>query len=111
MKKGIRIGLFFLLLLLAGAVVGVVLLSPYGKKDGFSYPLVLHTVEVDATPDHVFSFLGNSGNASRWSVFVHHIVPLYASTVPDGRSGSQRRCFKTRDEKGLQWDEEITVVE
>jgi hypothetical protein len=97
--------LFFLGMLVAVAL-GVAL-SPYGKHEGFGYPLLEHTVEIEAAPDSVFRYLGNSGNARKWSVFVHHIAPLNADSVPDGAVGARRRCFCKADGNGPRWDETI----
>jgi uncharacterized protein YndB with AHSA1/START domain len=94
----------------AGAVLMIVL-SPYGKHEGFPYPLMKTTVEIDAAPDSVFRYLGNSDNARRWSVFVNHINTLNGDSVPDGAVGSRRRAFCNADEQGRQWDELISEVE
>lgn len=106
MKKWLPI----IFLIIACLVTVIILLSPYGQYKGFSYSLVKHTVEINAPVKDVFNFLGNSKNASRWSVFVHHINTLNADVVPDGIPGSRRRCFCRADEKGMQWDELITEV-
>lgn len=85
-------------------------MSPYGRKNAFRYRLIRQSTEINTSVDKVFSFVGNSKNASRWSVFVHHINTLNAGSVPDGLPGSRRRCFCNADEKGRQWDELITEV-
>jgi uncharacterized protein YndB with AHSA1/START domain len=82
--------------------------SPYGSHEGFPYKLVKYTVEINAPVDSVFNFLGNSKNASKWSVFVNHLTTLNADSFPDGTVGSRRRCFRSKDETGVQWDELIT---
>jgi hypothetical protein len=102
-----------LYIFLAATVLGmsaVILFSPYGNHPGFDYKLVLHSVEINAPPDSVFRFLGNSANASKWSVFVHHISPLNPDSFPDGTPGSRRRCYCQADEKGTRWDEVLTEV-
>ncbi len=109
MKKLKKIGLVLLCVILL-FTLAIIILSPFGSKAGFEYKLVVHTVEINAPVDSVYSFLGKSGNARKWSVFVNHIVPINADRVSDGKVGSQRRCFQNEDEKGLQWDEEITVA-
>ncbi len=106
MKKWLTI--IFLAITFLFAVM--ILLSPYGMHKGFQYRLVNHTVVINTPVKDVFNFLGNSKNAWRWSVFVHHINPLNADSVPDGIPGSRRRCFCRADEKGMQWDELITEV-
>jgi hypothetical protein len=89
---------------------GVIFLSPFGNHNGFSYKLIKHSVDIDAPAKDVFNFLGNSANASKWSVFVDHINPLNNDSIPDGKTGSTRRCFCNANEKGTQWDEVITEV-
>lgn len=106
MKK--RLIIAFLIFI--GVCAVIILVSPYGRQNGFSYRVIKHSVEINAPVNKVFSFLGNSKNASRWSVFVHHINPINADSVTDGLSGSRRRCFCNADEKGMQWDELITEV-
>jgi uncharacterized protein YndB with AHSA1/START domain len=86
------------------------LFSPYRHHKGFAYKLVANTVEIDVSADSVFRFLGNSANASKWSVFVDHISTLNGDEVPDGSIGSRRRCYRNADETGTQWDEVITEV-
>jgi hypothetical protein len=90
------------------AVTGMIVFSPYGSQKGFSYKLVKCNVVIDAPVDSVFKFLGNSANASRWSVYVDHITPLNADSFPDGSIGSRRRCFCNKDETGAKWDELTT---
>jgi hypothetical protein len=104
LKKG-AIGIGIVLLL---SVTVMIVFSPYGKHEGFSYKLVKVTVAIDAPVDSVFKFLGNSANASKWSVFVDHITPLNADSFPDGAVGCRRRCFCNKDETGTQWDELTT---
>jgi DNA-binding transcriptional ArsR family regulator len=84
---------------------GAIWLSPYQYGKPMTY-----SVTINAPRELVFQFLGNSANASRWSVFVNHISTLNPSEVPDGKVGSRRRCFVNADEKGTQWDELITEV-
>lgn len=98
------------LVFLAVALGVVIIWSPYGKSEGFAYKLVKHKVHIVAGPDSVFRFLGNSDNARKWSVFVHHITPLNADSLQDGLPGSRRRCFCKADETGTLWDETILEV-
>ena len=81
--------------------------SPYGTKEGFSGKLVCTKITIKAPVKTVFDYLGDSKNAVNWSTFVHHISPINAEQFNDGEVGSQRRCFKNADEKGIVWDEEI----
>lgn len=109
-KRWKKIAIGFVSILIIG-FIGMIVFSPFGNKKDFSYKLVLNTVEINAPVDSVYRFLGHSSNAAKWSVFVNHIIPLNNNEVPDGKAGSRRRCFQNADEKGLQWDELITVVE
>jgi uncharacterized protein YndB with AHSA1/START domain len=97
--------------LLIAALLAALVLSPYRQHAENQAPSVLNTVVIDAPIDSVYAYLSNSANASRWSVFVDHIVPLNADSVPDGAVGSFRRCFQNADKQGLRWDEEIIIVE
>lgn len=92
-------------------IFGMIIFSPFGSNKNFPYKLVIHSVEINAPADSIYSFLGKSSNASKWSVFVNHIIPLNSNEVPDGKVGCKRRCFQNADEKGLQWDEKITVAD
>ena len=96
-----------LILLLMTAVIAF---SPYKKTPDFSYKLIQQSIEIEAPVDTVYKFLGKSANASHWSVFVDHIVPINADKVTDGSPGSRRRCFCNKDESGKRWDELITIV-
>jgi uncharacterized protein YndB with AHSA1/START domain len=97
----------YLLLFLFLIIAGVVAFSPYGRQKGFSYKLIKHSIDINAPAERVFDFLGNSHNASRWSSFVSHITVLNPDSFTDGTSGSRRRCFRNKNEKGMQWDELI----
>lgn len=88
----------------------LILSSPCRSLADAPGKVVSYSVEIKASPDSVFRFLGKSANAKRWSVFVDHITPLNADSVPDGSPGSRRRCFCKRDESGKRWDETITEV-
>jgi uncharacterized protein YndB with AHSA1/START domain len=87
-----------------------IIFSPYGARDGFGYKVVSSSVEINAPTSTVFDFLGNSANASRWSVYVNHIVPLNTDKFKDGAEGSVRRCYRNADNTGMQWDELISEV-
>ncbi len=100
--------LFIFISVLALLFVLIILFSPYGNDKKFTYKLVKHSVTINAPVIKVFNFLGNSKNASRWSVFVNHITTLNPEKFPDGKPGSIRRCFCKQDETGMQWDELIT---
>lgn len=93
------------------ALIFMIIFSPYGKHDGFTGRLVINTVVVDASVEEVYNYLGNSDNAEDWSVYVDHITALNPDTHADGEVGAIRRCFKTEDENGIIWDEEILITE
>lgn len=67
-------------------------------------------VTINQPVEKVFTYLGNSANASKWSSYVSHINTLNAAEVNDGALGSIRRCFKNKDGQGIFWDEEIVNV-
>src|ERR1041384_7916907 len=100
--KRIFLGIIILLILVLG---GVVIFSPYGTQEGYTYKLISNTIEISAPVDSVFAFLGNSANASRWSVFVNHITPINIDSVADGKVGSRRKCYCNADESGKKWEE------
>ena len=105
-KLSRRIGLV-VLFMLAIAFAGMIYFSPYGNEPGFKYKLVKASTEINAPADSVFKYLGNSANASKWSVFVSKIEPLNSDEFPDGTPGGRRRCY---NREGMQWDELITEV-
>lgn len=109
-SKAKKITLISLTILTIGLAT-MIITSPFGSHKNFNYKVVIHSIEIDAPVDSVYNFLGKSSNAAKWSVFVSHINPLNLNKVPDGMVGCQRRCFKNKDERGLQWDEEITIAE
>jgi uncharacterized protein YndB with AHSA1/START domain len=113
-KKWLKIILLISLALLGIFVIAFFLMvafSPYGSYKGHDYKLVKTSIVIDAPVDQVFTYLGNSDNASEWSVFVDHITTLNSDKVPDGQKGSVRRCFENANEKGKSWDEKTTIVE
>ena len=86
------------------------LASPFKTHEGFDYPLIKQTIIIDAPIEKVFGYLGNSDNASNWSVFVDHISTINGREVLDGKVGSERRCFVRKNKQGMQWDELTTEV-
>jgi hypothetical protein len=111
-KSKSRISKWLLWVLLAILALLVILpfISPYKKSENDTFKKIAFTVEIEAPVSQVFAYLGNSDNASEWSVFVDHIISLNADEVKDGSVGSFRRCFKNADKTGIQWDEEIIEV-
>ena len=100
--------LFYCLTTLGIALTCTLIFSPYGTREGFPYKVIYHSVRIEAPVDSVFKFLGNSKNASQWSVYVDHIVPLNDHQFKDGTPGSRRRCYGNGS--GTRWDELITDV-
>ena len=107
LRKTLKYSLLLLLLALAGAVV----FSPYKKHEGIEFSAIREEIVINAPVDTVFAYIGNSGNAASWSVFVDHITPINSDKFPDGKVGCVRRCYTQADEKGATWDEEILIVE
>ena len=110
LKVKIIRSLIFISLAFIVLFASIIYFSPYGKYEHFDYKLILATKEIDKSPNHVYEYLGDSGNASEWSVFVDHIITLNGDEVADGNVGSERRCFKNANRKGLRWDEEIVEI-
>ena len=71
--------------------------------------MLSQSVEIAAAADSVFRFLGDTGSAMRWSVFVDEIRPLNADSVAPWAAGSRFRCFVRKNGKERRWDE--TVLE
>lgn len=106
MKKYVLIGAATLL-----SIFGLLLLfSPFEYDKQTDNYVLSHEVIIDKSVQEVFDYVGQSKNASKWSVFVNHITPLNTDTYRDGTVGSQRRCFKNKNEKGVFWDETILNV-
>ena len=81
--------------------------SPYTYKNNKA--IIESKVSIKNNCENVFSYLGNSDNASKWSVFVDSIIPLNQYDFEDGSPLSKRRCF-TGGEDEFMWDEEILTV-
>ena len=96
-------------LAVAAIAIALIVFSPYERHPELGYRAMACTVDIDAAPDSLFRYLGNSANAAHWSVFPHHISLLNADSVPDGAPGSRRRSFCKKDETGKRWDE--TIIE
>ncbi len=94
---------------LFASIALLILLSPLRMSEYYDQPAIVVSVDIDATPECVFNYLGDSDNAARWSTFVDHIT-LTSAPGTDGQIGSTRRCFVDADESSTQWDEEIIEV-
>ena len=106
MKKYFLIGAFVLL-----GIIGLLLLfSPFKYDKKTDNYVLSHQVFIHRSVQQVFDYLGNSKNASNWSVYVDHITTLNTNEHQDGTVGSKRRCFKNKNEKGIYWDETILNV-
>jgi uncharacterized protein YndB with AHSA1/START domain len=110
MKNRRKLILRILLVLPFVAALAVWAFSRYKMHDNLPYKAIAASVEINASPEDVFAYLGHSEKAGEWSVFVHHITPLNSDSFADGIVGCKRRCFCNADEKGTQWDELITEV-
>jgi len=66
------------------------------------------SIEMDASSEYVFNYLGNSNNVNKWSVFVDSIAVLNPFEFNDGDIGSIRRCYVRNSNK--KWDEEIVEI-
>ena len=109
MARKIKLSILIALLNILFALGLMIIFSPYGKKDGYPYSMVMQSIVINASADSVYNYLGNSANAHFWSVYVHHISTLNKDSVPDGQVGSIRRCFRNKNEQGKQWDE-MTII-
>lgn len=99
----IALSLFFISLGL------IIFFSPYGKGELYDNRFLKSSVTISMSKDSVYNVLGNSENARKWSVFVHHINTVNSSQIMDGTVGSIRRCYQNKDESGLRWDEEVII--
>ncbi|MDZ4759245.1 MAG: hypothetical protein SGJ10_14050 [Bacteroidota bacterium] len=106
MKKKIYITLIILLVI----VFLTYFFSPFKGNDIYKHKAIVSTMEIKAPISKVFTYLSNSSNATKWSVYVHHITTLNSQEVVDGKIGCRRRCFQQADEQGVVWDELITEV-
>src|ERR1700752_3362634 len=101
MKSKSKKTVLITLCLLSIGLIVMIATSPFGQQKGFNYKLILHSIDINAPVDSVYSFLGKSSNARKWSVFVNHISTLNEDKVSDGKVGCMRRCFQNENEKGL----------
>ena len=93
------------------AMIRMMITCPNFGFDNVIYQGSSHKVIINAPAKQIYQYLSNSKNASEWSSFVSHIIPLNPKITKDGTIGSIRRCFKNKNEKGETWDEEIVINE
>ena len=110
MKKIHRVSLSIIILFVISIIL-MVAFSPYGKGSLYENRFLHSSIEINATKKNAYEVLGNSNNARKWSVFVHHINTLNSDEITDGSVGSVRRCYQNENELGLQWDEQIIINE
>ncbi|TAE70808.1 MAG: SRPBCC family protein [Bacteroidetes bacterium] len=103
----IALGIIFLFVV---SIILLIIFSPYQNNKDTGYKCIALSIEISQPVEKVFAYLGNSKNASKWSVYVDHITTLNGDKIPDGGIGSTRRCFKEKNEKGIVWDEDIVEV-
>lgn len=88
------------------SIVVIHFFSPvYTNANGELY--TYKSIEINDSVPNVYRYMGNSDNAKNWSVYVNHISLIDGE---DGKVNCKRRCFKNKDETGIQWDEEILEV-
>ena len=109
--KRINKAVFFFTTLFFVVLTSTVLLSPYGKGNIYSHRYLQSSIFIESDKSYAYDVLGNSDNARKWSVFVHHISTLNSDKVIDGSVGSVRRCYQNENEIGLKWDEKIIINE
>ena len=61
----------------------IILFSPYKRDQSSSYKLIKESILINTSSQSVYNYLGNSNNASTWSVYIDHISPINKSIVPD----------------------------
>lgn len=112
MKRRSKWRFLWLLPSIVACLTGILFVfSPYRSNTFYSGKAVVSSVVINATPQEVYTYLGNSAHARQWSVFVDHITTLNEDSIHDGAVGSRRRCFCRADEQGMQWDELTTINE
>ncbi|MBC7383196.1 MAG: SRPBCC family protein [Bacteroidia bacterium] len=100
-----------LLFAVVGLTIIIISFSPYHSHKELSYRAVKQTIEINAPVEQVFLYMGNSANATKWSVYVDHITPLNMNEYADGTAGCTRRCFTNAAGTGPTWDETIIITD
>lgn len=106
MKKKIYITLIILFVI----VFLTYFFSPFKNNELYKHKAIIASIEIKKPVAEVYAYLSKSSNATKWSVYVHHITTLNPQEFADGQVGCRRRCFQQADEQGVVWDELITEV-
>ncbi len=102
--------IFGITLLIVVSLFFLIMFSSFRNNQEVGYKCIALSIEIKQPVEKVFAYLGNSKNASNWSIYVDHITALNTDKIPDGAIGSTRRCFKEKNEQGIIWDEDIVEV-
>lgn len=98
-----------LIVLIAFAILAaLVFFSPYKSQPNRGYAII-KTIEIEASQEELYNYLGNSANAADWSSYVSHIETMNEEEFADGEKGSTRRCYQKDDETNT-WDERIELA-
>ncbi len=100
--------LLLIILILFAVIAALVFFSPYKNHPNRGYAII-KTIEIEATQEELYNYLGNSDNAADWSSYVSYIETLNEPEFKDGEKGSTRRCFK-KDDESITWDERIELA-
>lgn len=76
----------------------------------FQQGKIINQTLVEVTCEELYSYLGNSANASHWSVYVDSIEAINEVEYNDGEVGSKRVCFTTENRDEFNWEEEIVSL-
>jgi hypothetical protein len=100
---------FLLIILILFAVIAaLVFFSPYKSHPNRGHAII-KTIEIEATQEELYNYLGHSDNAADWSSYVSHIETMNEEEFADGEKGSTRRCYQKDDETNT-WDERIELA-
>jgi len=100
--------ILFRIYLLCSVLIWLIAIQSVYKLDPSAQtPELKVQIEINASVNAVYSYLGNSDNAQTWSVYVSSIETLNAELYRDGEQGNIRRCFVKGSQDAQFWDEEI----
>ncbi len=100
--------LLLIILILFAASAALVYFSPYKSQSNRGYAII-KSMDIDASQEQLYNYLGKSDNAAKWSAYVSHIETLNKEEFADGEKGSIRRCYQKDDEMNT-WDEQIELA-